>query len=260
MTEKPDFWLDHPPVWELGLSVQTQSSGVLDTYDVRAAHNLFRSELPKVERHPPVWLMGPDFQHFGPIDPLYRWWFISEEGEHLLQLQENLIARNWRRGKLTPVDPKEYPGYNNTRDMFRSNIESMRALANGNLPDPLACELIYDNFLSLIDTDGIELKAQDIFSPIQFSKNSVIREFTMSWNEEIDQSIPESILRIQSSVHNVSLKDEPSIPVVRLNFSSKAPINSWDDAFRFFDAAHANVRRRFLDLTTEKAHLIWGLK
>lgn len=256
----PDFWLDHPPVWELGLTVQTANSGVMDNYDVRAVHDLFRAEHPLYERHEPVTLKPqlPGFQEMGPDSPLYRWWFSSENGEFLVQVQEDLVARNWRRQYLNPTQSHNYPGYQKTREEFSGIVDKLKAArGESGLPAPSACELLYDNFLTLVGPDGTPMRTQDVLAVVDFPLGTSRIGLNMQWMEPLPEG---GMLRVGASVATVTVRDSPPTPVVRLTFSAKNEVEAWPEVFAFFDASHTVVRQKFLELTTKHAHTTWGLR
>lgn len=264
MTDGSDFWLDNPPVWELGLTVQTATPGVMSNYDVRGAHDPFRDSYPKYSRNVAVDLrqQPPFILGFNAPEASDRWWFISDDEQRLIQLQENLIAVNWRRRRMPP-EPSAYPGFQATLSRLRETIDALAAVRGSDappFPEPLAGELLYDNFLPLIGPGGETLSAYEIFAPVAVKFDPPITDFTTSWREALTQFGTDASLRINLQALVVGAPDEEPGPALRLNFQARCGARPWDDMLAFLDGAHAYVRRRFLDLTTDKAHTMWGLK
>src|SRR6266849_1154892 len=125
-----------PPIWEVAISVTTQGTGVFGAYDIREVHDLFRDRLPIAEhqgRFPgiaqfpspgtPITNM-PLIQMQGAEPEPSRWWFVSPTGEDLVQVQEDMIARNWRR-LAPPPAVVAYPGFDAIYADFRSAVERL---------------------------------------------------------------------------------------------------------------------------------------
>ncbi len=261
--KKNGFWLDYPPVWELGLVVQTQASGVVDNYEIAKVHDLFRTKLPTVSRHGVIDLVGtPGIQEVDVADPIFRWWFSNPEGPDLVQLQENLIGWNWRRGALPPAMPHQYPGFDNAKNALKAAVDAVAGYqsSRGNLfPEPIAAELLYDNFISLTREDGSTAPLCEVFTTLHRPFSPSMTSFSMKWEEDIPDAGDGALLKVQAASLAIVGESEP-MPALRLTLSARGKPTSWDEAYGFMTKANGYVRNRFRALTSEHCHTLWGMK
>lgn len=109
---------EDPPVVEVALSVAFQPIPRLGLVNlVEAWQEEFRTRYPRIEEQAPFEMptenvgeppRGPSIR-FGLVSPPFstRLWLTNEVGTQLLQLQQGLFARNWRKQK----GAGEYPRY-----------------------------------------------------------------------------------------------------------------------------------------------------
>jgi len=159
-TKLPDFLA--PPVVEVALSLgfeQIEGIGVVNL--VQLWESRFRDRFPKVEEQSPIDMaiepLGKASQG-GAVSvqlmqrvPLPRLWFLDADGAHLVQVQNNWLARNWRKVGGTV----KYPRYPDLRRSFRRHLSDYRAyLKEAGLGDinPVQCEVTYINHVELPDT------------------------------------------------------------------------------------------------------------
>ena len=165
-----------------------------------------------------------------------------------------------RLRELPPAMPHAYPGYQRHLAGFKGQVEALSKAAGEHFPEPLACELLYDNFLNLTGPDESSPRLQDVLQPLNFPTDISMLGFAMNWHEKLSDMGENATLHVQIAVHGVSTNEDPPKPFLRINFSARRPVGSWDEVFSFFDGSHEYVRQRFLALTTASAHTIWGLK
>ncbi|HEY0147547.1 MAG TPA: TIGR04255 family protein [Allosphingosinicella sp.] len=268
MIASPERGFGAPPLWEIAVSAGT-SGTLLDPYNVREVHDLFRRDLPHSERQAPITHLPVAAFVGGPAPSievneglLPRWWFLSEDGADLLQLQENFVACNWRRRSSAPGERFDYPGFDTVVSRYEERLYVLRQFfeAQGNdFPSPAACELLYNNIIPLEDENGERLPLSDVLAEYLRAEERPVLGFSMQWMEAIDGLASEdpSILQIDLQVVGVALPEREPLPVVRLQFVAGAVRETWEEVFAFYQAAHAHIRHRLMVLTTEKAHQRW---
>lgn len=268
MTASPERGFGAPPLWEMAVSVWSDSP-LFDGYDVREVHDLFRQDLPRFERHPPL-LHLPIAAFAGGPPPIShmengfppRWWFISDDGRDLLQLQEQFIATNWRRLTTIPGEGFSYPGFDIVVAKAKRRVDRLAKFWQGRgkeLTAPAACELLYNNVIPLELPDGTRLAISDVLSEYRRAEERKVAGFEMTWMEAIDSLGVEdkSTLHVETSVVGVPIPEREPMPVVRIQFVAGAVRQHWDEVFTFFEVAHTHIRRRLMALTTTKAHETW---
>lgn len=120
----PSF--ESPPVSEVALAVHFEPLVGLRALDVALLRERWQERLPRVEEHPPLppEVDGPGLQvEFGPGPTLPRWWFLSDDGRHLVQVQRDRLVRNWRRR----ADKDPYPHYAELRPDFVADLKAFAA-------------------------------------------------------------------------------------------------------------------------------------
>jgi uncharacterized protein (TIGR04255 family) len=271
-----DMEFGTPPIWEVGISAWT-ASPITNAYEVRDVHDLFRERFPEWERQPAFTgyqpfppRNGPMGTHMGmpimmmgaPAQPT-RFWFLSEAGSDLLQIQENFIARNWRKFKSPFEDPMPYPGYDVLRRDFEQLVESLRNYTETQdrlMPGPVMCELLYDNMIPLLGPDGARLKTSEATTAIrEFSKP--VTNFNAGWFENIadgDPSDGATDFQVALQVVGAPVSSGAIAPHLKLMFVARSSQQSWDAVFQFLDDAHSHVRKRLVELTTESVRALWN--
>ncbi len=144
-----------PALAEVAMSVGFEELHRMLRYELDALHETkYAKSFPNDEEkapHKPS-IEQPD----GELAPLpsaaeltnIRRWFSDEPGTHLIQVQRNWFARNWRvteRGAAEP-GPLPYPGYTAVRsnflDSLRRFIDYVQEAGLGRFR-PLQCEITY---------------------------------------------------------------------------------------------------------------------
>lgn len=247
------------PLFEVGISLFTDGFGLVDPYDVRALHDLFRDEFPVVERQLPI-IPGGGSEPFavtGPDDDHHRWWFISEDERDLVQLQSNFMGRNWRRQALPGGEMPKYQGFiallQSLKDSWQKVEEKVLA-AGGTMPVLSRTEVFYDNLLRT--GDGIRVR--DLIQGIQLSSPAPLTQFAMTWNESLPGSASGS-LKVEVRTVEAKTPTNEKGDFVRLRFIAKDDVSSIEEAVGLLTEAHDFITSRLHDLTTEACRATWKL-
>jgi len=276
MTTGEDLHFPSPPIWEVGMILASHEK-LFDTYDISAAHDLFRREFPRVSRQSPVDLLGTQLTNasgihsLDPEDPPLRWFFESEAGTDVIQLQQSLIGRNWRRTTLPPKMVLPYPGFDHLLRGLVDQVSVFGAWHEGKyqqkLPEPAICELLYDNFIPNTSFEGERMRLSSIIRPLAFDGKNPIVGLNMGWEESpfIDRPLqqgtnapgPRLTIGITHGGVQGPGSSEP-VSIVRLIMTARAEVETWVGAFDFFQEAHLTIRKRFMELTEPAAHAMWN--
>jgi uncharacterized protein (TIGR04255 family) len=152
----PNF--QSPPVTEVVLSVQFATIALFRSVHAGLFWNEIRDEYPVASEQAPI---VPAFETFGGtpmltpgfqvqtmlVPPMARHWFETDNGEHLVQLQQDRILHNWRQHSPEMV----YPRYETLRTKFMGEIAKLTALFKkeglGEIR-PNQCEVTYINTIT----------------------------------------------------------------------------------------------------------------
>lgn len=189
--------------------------------------------------------------------PLPRVWFISEDGDRLIQYQGDRFYFNWRRQK------DNYPRYGYIIDKFDAlvkNVISFNEEFNLGEIEPLDYELTYTNHI---------LKGQGWNTIDDIPR--VFRDFHWNYNGTRYLQKPDGVswlinflLPNNSGQLHVSLKQgirrEDKIPLLLFELKTIGIDDSMkvDNYRKWFDLAREWIVRGFTDLTTSEQHIIWG--
>lgn len=276
MADLEPFKYSTPPVWEVGLSAMT-AGPVLDPYDIREVHDLFRDRFPNREKQPafaglhafpapnvpgmPVFVGGMPF--FGGGADNSRYWFLDESGANLTQVQEDFTARNWRKLSPVPGEGQPYPGFDALKADYRAQIDVLESWHQDHgrvMPVPTICELLYDNLIPLDSPDGSRRRPSETVRCFAGGER-IVSGLSTHWFERIDgktDSAEPLDLQIICQMVGWPLTMASPPPYIKLMFVARSAQQSWDGVYGFFDRAHDHIRMRLLELTTESAREAWG--
>lgn len=263
--ELPEF--GKPPVVETVLSASFRelpgfgTAGVIDLWASQ-----LRSDYPNVEERPryavPIERFGPsgggviNFEFGSTGLPSPRYWFVDESGAHLVQLQTDWIAHNWRK---TP-DRQVYERYPAGRDRFAGLLRNLEhyLLTSGAGPlVPLQCEVTYVNHIEVDPADGLA--------------HGVLRDLDVGRRPAGLLADPETVALTQSYVIpvdgdpvgrlHVDVGVVPSAegPVLAINLTARGrPLGPGiDGVLEFCDLGRRWIVEGFAELTTKTMHDRW---
>lgn len=263
-TQRPDHLPDfrNPPLNEVVLGVQFGSPQGYQQIYAGEVWNLFRTEFPKVEEQPPI---APAFETFGlPTKGRQqiglitgashdRFWFLRQDGDELIQFQQDRLLHNWRKvGEET-----EYPRFESMVTRFRDELGQLQDYMNKLSPQTLAinqCEISYINHIS---TDSKNLTASDWLRYVAFGENEP-DDFSISFREVIRDTDGNPFGRLICDA-SVGLKaDRQPVIVLTLTVRGTPKGPGIDSSIEFLAMGRDLIVCKFAELTTDDAHKIWG--
>lgn len=254
----------NPPVNEVGITVAFGDKGVISDYEIGKIHDLYRDELPEIERAAPspgseiLQMLGrPPLSLDGQMS---RWWLKSRDDRFVLQLQENFLGFNWRR-RASKGGQTEYPGYDHLKSEFDRHLNTLVRWHEGrgsSLPSPTAVELLYDDIIEIQVSDE-RPKLADFLSFWNYERDTPMFGWNASWLEAISDNQTPNPPMMKFGAMQALIPDGKSFsPVIRLTFTAMALVQSFADIDVFLHNAHLHIRRRFLEVVTETARSAWG--
>lgn len=254
---------DRPPVVEVALAVQFEDDIGYRLIDLAEIARVWSDALPKVEeRHPlPPMTLHPEGPNVAlklseEIDtPLL--WLQNEQGDQLLQLQQDRLTVNWRR--LPPNTP--YPRYASIRQFFGDTWKQLTGLLKHMelaAPEPSICEVLY---LNQLDAHNGWQSVEDMSTLIAPWAGSVSDDFL----PKADQAgfftrfeLPDERGWLVIDSRPGQLRDNVEVQFLRLVSRGIADPPNLEGILDFMDLAHEWIVRGFTSITTAKAHTIWG--
>ncbi len=261
-----------PPVSEVALAVSFEPIEGLNTFEIfRLYEHQYKADLPRVEEKPVVMMPKerfgparhmPEIQiQLGDVRSLPRYWFLDKPGVHLVQVQRDWLARNWRRTESRV----EYPRYPRLREDFEKDLNALTAqMENQGLGGvvPVQCEISYVN----------EIRPMEPFWSDHSDISAILRVWCdeepggwLAQPEEAQVSVSyviaqegEPIGRLRVILQPAfSLTDQKPIYVMNLTARGAPRADGIDGVFDFLDIGHEWIVRAFDSLTTDAMHDAW---
>jgi uncharacterized protein (TIGR04255 family) len=263
-----------PPVTEvvLGASFRTLDDLTLPLigrlWAERLADHFPRSEEqppyePPIEVFDPGPTMPPFTLQFGSAFPRPRVWFVSDEGDEVLQIQRDYFACNWRK-----VHPEAaYGRWGSRRESFSGWLKEFETFVEehgvGKL-DPVQCEVSYINHIEPNNVWGDHSRISDVFT-LAGDPELTGDEFALAFEQEtinaqvlmVDHGQPFGRLHI--SVQPAFRRGD-NLPIYVLDLTARgAPLGDGvDGVLEFMEKGRIAIVRSFAALTTPAMHDQWG--
>ena len=264
----PDF--DEPPVVETVLSAQFERLA-----DVRTAHlgllwGRFRDDFPRTEERPPLDPISEQFPETPrrvrlglelqtlENPPVPRLWFITNQGNEMIQIQPDRFIKNWRK----EGHGETYPRYEKIKASFERDFAVFRNfLADQRLGTPRInqCEVTYVNHIVAGEGWQSFSDAQHIFTFLAFSAESIPgrpEDARIYTRHVISGPDSKPIGRLHVEVQP-AYRASDSQPMYVLHLTARGQIG---EAIDFFDVGRSWIVRSFAALTTPRMHEIWRRK
>jgi uncharacterized protein (TIGR04255 family) len=257
-----------PPLDEVAADMQFATLP-LKAADIVAFHALIAADYPRTLDVPPL---PPSFE---PVVPgfvlplgisigigtdLPRTWFISEDDEHVLQLQPDRLIVNWR---MRPHGGP-YPRYAEVRRRFVAAHEALATFVHQKgYPDtvPNQCDLTYFNKVPLpAGTEwgdihsllrGMKLKAGPEWSGPFDNYHMTLRRALWSHAEG-------AFGRLQVECVPIQIDTTQKAWALNVTVKGRPASADFQAVLDFFDMAHIEIVTCFTAITTEAMHVLWG--
>jgi uncharacterized protein (TIGR04255 family) len=259
-----------PPIAEVALAVQLEPGSIsgLDAAQFRAR---VRDRFPKVEEHPPGSPMREDFGPragtpgftFEVVAPpaMPRYWFLTEEGDQLIQLQHDFFAYNWRRW---PTGEGEYPSYDSLIADFRNLLSELVEMIGEEHAKELSfnwCEVTYINHIEAVAGTEDLAAPEEVFAFFRDAGSAFLPTFEGAQGG-VRYLIPGEGEKPRGRL-TVSLgsgtRNTDDAPIWLMNLTARVLSDppTEEGALMALDEGHKWVVTAFADLTTPQMHKLW---
>jgi uncharacterized protein (TIGR04255 family) len=225
--------------------------------------NEIRTDYPTFEVHPPIGEFNLQFDALGPdaiVKLPVRCWFINDESNRLIQIQNNRFFHNWRR----PNPSAPYLHYAELKPVFEKEWGRFCDFAGRHdmgLPNVLSCEVSYINHLERgVGWDSFSDLSVVFPSVGNFQGKSFLgKPETISVNGSYVMPSSEGRLRvvIQPAIRQLDGKE---IIQLTITGSCRPASSDTSELMRCLDFCREWVVRGFDDLTSQPMHTIWRKK
>lgn len=257
----PEF--EHPPIIEVALSVQFEP-----LKSVRIAHlgllwGEFRERYPRAQEQNPIANIVEQFgatpsPHRGVTlseKPEARLWFLDEDEAHLVQVQRDRFARNWRG------EGDHYPRYENIRAGFVEDYEKFVAfLEKEKLGSPAVTqvEVTYINHIFPNDAWCEPGEANHVFEICTLPSEPTPEDFGFGIRYLIPDDSGKAIGRLHVTGNSAfHVREKKQIFAVQLTARGEPPTGELKGILEFMDLGRTWIVRQFAALTTQEMHRVW---
>lgn len=262
---------ERPPVTEVSIGAVFGSVQGLSQVHVALFWDKIRQDYPNAEDQPPLPLdqesPNPGGMQFnlslGALLPLRRTVFSHRDSDRLIQLQQDGLIVNWRKGKLP------YPRYGSLRDDFEEILgKFIDIISSLNLPAPVfnQAQVTYSNVFELprdgtfgtyVPNDTVQVGAYENDYIL-----TAIREQSM-WQSEVRFGDPvrsQGILTchlVRGGVQGTEGSDTDRV-FFRQAFQSFNRTQEIDDFLRVCDDGHDLIVQNFSNLLSPRLRQQFG--
>lgn len=256
----PDY--RNPPLNELVLGSQFAQYQGYTSVDAAGIAALFADEFPIIEEQParPMGYetfggtsQGAEFSiGFGPAIQHNRLWFLSQQGDRLLQFEPTGFWANWRRHN----DTDTYPRYESIADHYITKHN----LLSEHLKQRFEREMIVDQaeitYINIIPVSDFS-DAGKWFRILDFPFPST-ENLNLVFSEVVKDADNSPIARLHYGLAGVR-SVEGDQKAIQLSLTYKGRPDSEDaSALRtFLDGGRKEIVNRFTSITKSEAHEFW---
>lgn len=255
-----------PPVVEVVCGVLFSTPAPIRAAQVGLFWSSIREKFPRIEEMPPIspvieGVQGsgkPEIEiSFGSLPPLRRTWLLSDDGRHLIQIQEDRFLFNWKR----EADEDAYPSYDFVIQRFDDHLAKfVKFLADEKIGQPnyKQFELTYVNHITtsngLDDVGETGVMVDHVYQTRQHRFLPKAENFNWTTSYSLPNNEGRLHVVAQSAVRNADGKR-----IVRLDLTARGiPAKPTEDGRRpWFDMAHEWITHGFADATSPILHKIW---
>jgi len=248
------------PLEEVVFDIHFDSIPDFKFTDFAKIANLYAGDFPIIREMPPIpsqiepFDAPPQFQQFqvqvGQSLQSPRLWLLAEDEASLVQFQSDRFIFNWRRQDQQNAYPSFEELFPQYKDLVCKLSESIKQHFGCEL-GVRQLELRYVNQIS----HGALVRLEDVFTFLKTPLEK-LEGFESSFGEVIidEKHHPNGRLVCEAR----SGFGQPDEHWFNLTVKAKPASTSMIDVFKSFDEAHEILVEKFVSLTTDNAHKIWG--
>ena len=262
-----------PPLEEVALAIQFQPQAI-DTLTAAQFSQLIADGFPKQEEQPARPPINEEFFEGSqppfrfeviPMPSMPRFWFLSESGTRLVQVQSDLIAYNWQRSPGGIPTSEPYPRYTTLREEFEARIGSLEESAKKRSKAPLKpnwVEVTYINHIHPLPGKddrphlsellrGVAVPAPGGFLPAPTDVGLNLRFVIPGSNG------PAGRLTVAL---NTAVRTTDGAPIWVMTLTARVldtEEETMPTALKTLDIGHDWVVNGFAELTSDEMHTVW---
>lgn len=263
-TQLPDFLA--PPLSEVVLGVQFSTPKNYQQIYAGQVWDLYRDDYPEVQEQmsllPSFETFGISNQRIAAPQMLFasggthdRFWFLRSGGDELIQFQQDRLLHNWRQGE---DKANAYPRYEAMITKFTDELTRLQNFMATLSPQSLLinqCEISYINVIPMGETGAASLS--DWLRFVDFEGRQP-DDLSISTREIIHKHDGSPQARLSCETSTGIRQDGEAVIAMNLTVRGAPSGTDIDSALEFLANGRIAIVTKFTELTTDKAHKIWG--
>ena len=252
---------DSPPVVETALGMRFAPIEGFSVVHFGQLLNAFRSDYDHFELKPPLGStvqFSFDAQSASFNIPM-RCWYVNADNTQLVQVQNDLLIRNWR---ATP-EKKQYQHFDTISPLFRRDWEKFcDFLGEHGMPRPAVwqCEVTYVNHLIRGREWNTFEDLPRLFPIWRPPDVGGIFQTTEMAAFNTTFKLPDGAGRINFNLQPGVTSEGKEILQLTVTASGKPASQENADLYEWLDYGHFAVVNGFVRFTSPEAHKMWGKK
>lgn len=256
----PDF--TDPPLAEVVLGVQFDRVPSYASVYAMEIWDPYKERFPKVLEQP---ILEPQFETFGGMNAQLgptihfgtpvgsRIWFLSEDENHILQFQPDRFIANWRR----QPNSQPYPRFESIATAFADNLRRLEEQFASRFAYKININQAEIGYINIIRVEDFS-KAGDWFR--MWNSNCLnIESLNTNFSEVIKDEADRPFARLRHDLQSVFSADGKSKAYrLSLTYNGEPAGSDLSSAMEFIKGGREAIVQRFGEITTKKAHEIWG--
>ena len=188
--------------------------------------------------------------------------FLFSADNHLVQIQSDWFAYNWRK---TPAQP-DYRRYEAGREQFQAYFEQFSAFLERDLEaglQPVQCEITYVNHIALSSAAVGTGPLGAVLRDVQPTAGAYLPEpHQAEFSCRYEMRAEDVVGRLHVSARTAAVDPDSDAVRVALTLTARGAPTSCglSGVLRFLDRGRVWIVRGFEDLTTSQLHEQWGLR
>ncbi len=254
MNKTPDF--QDPPINEIACGIQFD----LIDWDFLSEHQIYnevKREFNTVEKHPPLAqafdkLSKSATNTMNTLPPFFRYYFLNDNKDKLIQLQNGRYLFNWRK---TPDRKNVYPHFSVVYKEFFENWKKVSAILSKK-NDKLKVNQFELTKVNHFFLDDFGIDKGEFYEVMTIFKNSNLLKKSDVVDTRFAMPIPElnGHISVTSKTANRN-KDKKDIIVMELTVRG---LNEIENIENWFLVSNNKINEIFLESITDKAKVKWG--
>jgi uncharacterized protein (TIGR04255 family) len=193
--------------------------------------------------------------------PGQRYWFLTQDGSQLVQLQHDLLAVNWRR----LPSGADYPRYGTLRASLLAHLGEMNEILGSQEEAPIKpnwCEVTYINHITPLEGETDRPSPDRLlrwFAPQTAGSLPNAEDVQLNARFLMNPESPRGRLHVALG-SAFRAEDRLPIWVLTLTVRARSSEPTIEGAVATLDESHEWADRSFEEMTTDEMHAAWGLR